>query len=347
MPTATAAARAVSLSNRRETVPERGKPASGARFGIDRLSVSFPVEWWNQDRTAWDSEQVRKPGTPDEAVTRSAQIKLNDETSAFVGVMRIPATGETWSKVELNPSRVVDPEGHGLCPPDDVVDVLTGAVAKVLDLVTPRVPSVREMNVKRLDVARDFEDVTRPAFIVKGLGPIARPWARRNLVHADPRLKGAQTLMVGSGAGVVRLYDKDAETGGAAPGVLRWEVEARSNWCSTYGGIDTVGDLSPENVTALANDRWEWSAMGHEVSALENVVEKVMRSGLSYTKQQRLIGYLTMLAANADVRMGKNQLTEYKRYARQLGITVGDFGSESDGFSARLDWETGREVLSV
>jgi hypothetical protein len=87
--------------------------------------------------------------------------------------------------------------------------------------------------------------------------------------------------------------------------------------------------------------------MGHQVSALESVVEKVMRSGLSYTEQQRLIGYLTMLAANADVRMGKNQLTKYKRYAREIGVTVGDLGGESEGFSARLDWETGREVLSV
>lgn len=337
----------VSLSNRRETGSNFEPRASGEGFGVDRLSVSFPVDSFNSDRTAWDREDIRKPGTPDETVTRNVQVKINEQTKAFVGVMRIPATGEIWAKIELNPSRVTDPDGHGLCPVGDVVEVLADVVDLVLDLVSPRVPSVYEMNVKRLDVARDFVDVSRPAFILKGLGPIPRPWARRNLIHADPRLRGAQTLMVGSGEGIVRLYDKDAETGGAAPGVLRWEVEARDGWCGTYGGINKVGNICEGSIRALATNRWEWSAMGLEVSAIENVVEKVMRSDLTYVKQQRLVGYLTMLAANADVRMSKESAAEYRRHARRLGIVVGDCGVDSEGFSARLDWETGREVLSV
>jgi hypothetical protein len=276
-------------------------------------------------------------------------LEIAEGCSVFVGVAEILGTGETWGKIEFNPSRVGDPAGHSLAS----ASALPAVVDQVLDiassLLEPAVPDAGAMRVKRLDVARDFTGISRPDFIVRGLGPVHRPWARRNLVHYDPARQGAQTLMVGSGAGVVRLYDKNAETGGNAPGVLRWEVEARGDWCRSYGGIKYLGDVDPETVAELGRNRWEWSAMGTEVTALESVVEKVMRSGLSFAEQRGVIGYLTMVAAGADVRAAKGTHAKYRRAAREIGIAVdpGSLSTDTGGFRARLDLETGRELLHV
>ena len=89
--------------------------------------------------------------------------------------------------------------------------------------------------------------------------------------------------------------------------------------------------------------------MGTEVDAMEAVVEKVMRSGLSFAEQRGLIGYLTMIAAGADVRASNDTHSKYRRVARSLGITVdpGSLSGENPGFSARLDLEEGKEVCSV
>jgi len=154
--------------------------------------------------------------------------------------------------------------------------------------------------------------------------------------------------MVGSGAGVVRLYDKWAESDGAAPaGTLRWEAECRTGWTQNYGSIAKVSDLrSPERASALAENRWEWSAMGVEVSARSRVIEKVQRSGLSPAKQRGFLGWLVMQSEGIASPMGFETSAEYSRLARQLGVSIGsDAAEETTGFVGRLDWETGREVL--
>lgn len=330
---------AVPLSNRRGTCPF---------FGLDRISLSFPLAGWERDPTAWSRLSLSNPGTPKAATTLGASLPINDHARVFIGVQEVPATGQTWGKVELNPSRVVDPEGVDLCPPDRLRDCVVEAADVASSLLAPAVPDVGAMKVRRLDVARDFVDVERPAFLVRGLGPVHRPWARRNLVHFDPSKNGAQTLMVGSGAGVVRLYDKDEESGGRAPGVLRWEVEARRTWCEKYGEISTLDDVTDETVARLGHDRWEWSAMATEVQAMEAVVERVMRSELSFAEQRSLIGYLSMIAAGADVRASRTTHAKYRRIARQVGValdpeTLGGGG----GFSARLDLDSGRMVCGV
>lgn len=335
------AAPQVSLSNRRETPPF---------FGVDRISVAFLAAWFQPDALGWDTVTTRLPGTPSQATTRSASVPLNDHCKAFVGVQEIPQTGQTWAKVELNPSRVGDPEGHSLATPDQAASALEDAIDAASSLLVPACPSVGEMKLRRLDVARDFTDVDRPDLLLPGLAPLPRPWARRNLVHFDPARGGAQTLMVGSGAGVVRLYDKDAETGGAAPGVLRWEAECRKDWCDKYGGMSTVNDLDQQNVSNLGQNRWDWSAMGREVESTEAIIEKVMRSGLSFTEQRNLIGYLTMTVYGADVVAGNSTHSKYRRAARELGLALSP-GSMLDvdapAFSMRLDLESGKALCRV
>jgi hypothetical protein len=310
--------------------------------GVDRLSVSFPVSDFNPDPTAWAAVKVNAPGTPQE-VTRRQVMLDEDGRKCFVGVSGIPGRVGEWGKVEFNPSRMADPSGHGLATVQETHDGLAEALQMARQVIAWDAQA-GEMRVKRLDVARDFFDVERPEFVVRGLGPIRRPWARLNLVHFDPSRNGAQTLMVGSRSGVVRLYDKHEETEGAVPeGTLRWECEARDSWCERYGGVRTMSDVSDESVERLASDRWEWSAMGHEISADERIVEQVMRSGLSHREQRMFLGHLMMLRAGVDVPMSTATAAKWNRLTRSMGIVLGD----GDGtFSARLDWDSATEVVT-
>jgi hypothetical protein len=151
--------------------------------------------------------------------------------------------------------------------------------------------------------------------------------------------------MVGSGSGVVRLYDKHAETGGkAAEGTLRWEVEARSQWVKKYGHMLNLGDITEDKVRELAEDRWSWSAMDRELSATEQIVEKVMRLDVSPTVKERLVGRLVMEQMGSAYPMSKNTATKYRAMVRDLGIAL---DPEAAGPATRLDWETGRQVTTV
>lgn len=332
-----------SLSNRRESCAKN----AGAGVGVDRLSVSFPLAGFDDHHAAWSSITTVSPGT-DRAAERRGHSLKRDGRQVFVGVAQVPEVGRWVGKIEFNPSRIVDPEGWGLAALDELPDAIDAATRIAAELVDPAC-SVAEMRPRRVDVARDFATVAAPDFYLRGLAPVHRPYARRNLVHYDPSRRGAQTLMVGSGAGVVRLYDKHAETdGAAAPGTLRWEAECKAGWLDRYGEVGKVSDLTSRTLAKLAANRWEWGRMGVEVSATERVVTQVRASGLTPAKQRAFIGWLVMQAVGDTGPLATNTVAEYRRLARQLGITVApDTFGQHGGMVGRLDWETGGEVLEV
>jgi hypothetical protein len=333
----------VPLSNRRGTCLLSKDP------GVDRLSVSFPVRVFDTTPTSWSSVSTALPGRDNERVNYGTSEKVGG-ASAFIGVSVIRATGQAFGKIELNPSKVADPDRWQMAGVSEVGPAIGRAVEVASELLAPVVP-MGEFRVRRLDVGRDFGGVARPAELIRGLAPIPRAWARRNLVHADPARSGAQTLMVGSGAGVARLYDKAAETAGRAPeGTLRFEAQCRSAWCESYGGVKFLGQLSSESVSQLAVNRWEWSAMGAEVAGLARVVGAVMGDPeLSERERTMFLGYLVRQAAGDSLAVSSTRtLAKYRAAQRRLGL-VADPGllDSSSGVTSRLDWESGREVFRV
>lgn len=333
-------------SDRFPLLTERETAQNLCISGIDRISVSFPIEDFDRHAESWNQVTMRMKGTPNESMTYGISLSMGkDLPSVYVGVSDVLAAKAPWGKVEFNPARVLDPPGWKLAPVDTVRATVVDAVARALDMLDPAVVDVDEMNVKRLDVARDFE-TEHGEFYVRGLAPVHRPWARRNLVHFDPNRKGAQTLMVGSGAGVVRLYDKAAETDGKAPaGTLRWEAECRTEWVTKYGDIKTVRDVTEDRVTQLASNRWEWSAMGTDVGAMERVVERAQRSGMSQRELLSFLGYVTLLANGSGQVAHRNTATKYRKMSKELGVSISDLEDSSAQFLGRLDWESGKEHL--
>lgn len=276
----------------------------------------------------------------------------DDQVTAFVGVREVPEHGgqRWWGKVEFNPSRLADPAGYGLASVSQLRPAVERVAAAAGALLEPECGEVAGWGLKRLDVARDFEGIDQPGTVIRALAPIHRPWARRNLVHADPSRAGAQTLMVGSGAGVVRLYDKHAETAGVAPlGSVRWEAECRSGWLSAYGRMKRLGDVNDETAAVLARDRWEWSQMGAEVAGdLTRLVERVSASGLTPRQRVMFLGWLVTQAAGEAWEPGSRAtLAKWRKVQRDLGIAAPTDLVTTGAVVRRLDWETGREVLRV
>jgi hypothetical protein len=209
---------------------------------------------------------------------------------------------------------------------------------------------LRDARVKRLDIAGDFQGVEEPTFYIRGLAPMKRPYARRQYVYNNPQRGNAETFWVGSGAGGVRLYDKAQENPAAPEGTVRWECECRSDWLERIAGIRVVEDLSDEKVALLAADRWEWSAMGREVSATDRVVEKVIRSELSPAKQRGFLGHCLMESRGVSAPMGKATAAAYRRLQRDLNVVLDARmfdGGRGAGFVGWLDYEAGKEIVRV
>ena len=315
---------------------------------MDRISLAFPVRSWSHEEAAWDKAGVRLPGTDGAESELSGVVDVARGCKAFVGVREVAGRGgEAWAKVEFNPSRWVDPEGASLAP----VGELRGAVAAALDAASGLVEAAgprESARVTRLDVARDFEGVSDPGRYVRGLAPIRRPWARRSFVYNDPSKGNAETLFVGSASGGVRLYDKRREAGEkVAEGTVRWEVEGRRRWLDRIAGITTMATVCDEAVGAIAANRWEWSAMGMEVSATDRVVDVARGSELSGREQAAFIGFCVLESLGASDVLGRSSQYKYRRVARDAGLVLegGEFQQTSPGFVGRLDFDSGRELV--
>jgi hypothetical protein len=327
---------AVSLSNRRETATKN----VGGGIGIDRLSISFPVRRFERDLSAWSKMQLVYPESDGERLSLSTTVD-----GCFVGVQQHKADPNLWiGKLECNPSRVLDPDGWEAIPVDLLPTAVKIAVKNLGGLVEPGCQDISESKLKRLDVCRDFV-TEHPASIIRGLGPVHRPWSRLNLIHFDPSRNGAQTLMVGSRSGVVRLYDKHAEKDQAPEGTLRWEVEARQSWVQKYGHMLNLGDVTEDNVAQLAQDRWEWSAMDRELSGTEQVVDKVLRLPESPAVKRGLIGHLVMESTGCAYQLPPGTASKYRKLAKRAGLVCAPDGVT--GASMRLDWDTGTEIVEV
>ena len=346
--------RQVSPSNRGET-SSKSEPSG---LGVDRLSVAFQVRDFQPDCRLWRSVSQSFADGELASETYSASIEVEGAAPVFVGVKVVmarlsggvvPGQGPVFGKVEFNPSRFVDPDGFGLASLSDCLDAFPLVVNSAGALVEAvHSDDFSSYSLRRVDVAKDFHSVVSPSALIRGLAPIPRKWARKNLVHADPSRNGAQTLLVGSNSGAARLYDKCAETKGKAPsGTVRCEIESRTDWLRNYGGVSTVADLHKLGVNELGQNRFEWSAMGVEVKSSQGVVAALVESELSPRERCAFLGWLVMQSSEFAYTPAKATLAKYRKIQRDLNITLGVDAADLVGFSTQLDWESGEVIVRV
>jgi hypothetical protein len=334
--------------------------------GCDRLSLSFPLAAF--DPSAFDRASLERDAISETVEVGSwlGHIRPGPGTKYSGAAVTIGArkvAGAWWGKVEANPSRFVDPAGCGLLP----LHLADRAVEAMADVVWSRgmVPALdtEDWRVKRLDLARDFTDVAAPEFFIRGLEPLPRKYARRKGVWSDVDCGSAQTLHVGSGAGMARLYDQFAAYAdkGAVRGDVRAEFEFRDGWLGG-AGVVTVSDLDQRRCEDLVGQRWPWSRFGEVVTGKSNVlhaVDRLVRAGgyvddagefrpVTRARARSFLGYLWEQSAGASWGASNDAHYEYERIARHLGVRpCADLLGASDvDYAARLDFEVGREVAA-
>ncbi len=358
-----------SPSNRRD-LPPSGGVSNVQGLGIDRLSVSFRVDDYDPNPEHWNSYSVRHtPKVYDEwasyeqshprdgtfqgnaVESYGRNVEFANEVTAFVGVLAFSSDGRSkgaFGKIEFNPARFVDAAGFGLADVDETLRAFGLIVGGVDHLVVPvSGEDLTSYRIKRIDVAKDFRFVSSPSALLRGLAAIPRLHARKNFIHADPTRGGAQTLTVGSKSGLVRLYDKFAETKGRVePGTMRWEVEAREAWAKRIGGLRTIADLNLDNITQLASERWVWSSMGAEIVAHLDVKAVASKLGIKESEASTFCGWVVDHGISSGWEPSPTTGAKYRRYLRVLGIGFGLEAFLSNASSIRLDWDSATAVMN-
>ena len=134
-------------------------------------------------------------------------------------------------------------------------------------------------------------------------------------------------------------------------GSLRWEVEARGDWLGK-AGMSVVSRWNPARVSAMAQERWEWSEMGATVQGPRDVLDVIRRGLTDGTIRSPAMGYALAgyLLAESDGRMlpaSKWTTNRMRAMARDLGVFLQ--ASEEPAqveVARRLDFAAGREVAA-
>jgi hypothetical protein len=322
--------------------------------GLDRLSVTFPVRCADRFQPSRDLITLDEQGQiRGQRRSKSAHVAgTSQKAHVHFGVYL--AQGQLRGRVELNPSRLVDPTGFGLMPVGSA-SVTVEAMLSMAEQngIDHSLANLQQVRVTRVDVARDFAGISEPPIYFAGLHPLKRSYARECVLHLHPATSVPTSLRVGSSAGVVQLYDQHHHRPNLAPpGAVRFEVQAREGWLDK-AGIATAEDLTGDVLEALARNRWEWSKMGTTVSRTVNVVAAIDRKvaakepGWTTTTSFRLMGMLFREEHGLSVTQSANTQRKYEQMRSELGITsvaqprvvIPDVA-----IAGRLDFESGVEV---
>jgi hypothetical protein len=169
--------------------------------GVDRLALGFAVGAFDPRSNSWSTLQVAFPGGHREVHRRKTSERVGG-AEVFLTVSEVIATHQMRGNVEFNPARALYPDEWGLVPPKDVRDALRLVLPVLRKYMTPTT-DLENWRLGRVDLARDFQGVKHGPDLLRGLTSVPRAWARINSMYFDKH--GAQTIMVGSGAGLVRL----------------------------------------------------------------------------------------------------------------------------------------------
>ena len=242
---------------------------------VDTIAVKGPIAQHRLLET-----RQRHEVDPDTGETTSEL--LGGEVDLRPGVpLRISRyNGRTWARIEQS----VPVYLNGLNTVASTVDQAAEAVRESYDAASTFVDwdtDWDDLRVVRLDLPRDFDDVTDVSLTLDGLAALAVPRTTVNARYADPARGGAQSLR----RGVARswhatLYDKTGEvrhhaartrdperraqllrSAAAFPSRMRFEPSIRRRLLERRG-IHTVSDLAEDGLSQLSRELFIGIAAG-------------------------------------------------------------------------------------
>lgn len=341
---------------------------------IDTVGVSFPIIDADVEGA---TVQVTGYGTPAESVRYRRALKLG-------GFMAWGVNGTCWVEASL-PKRGGGDNVEGVTAEEavDLVREMIGEACNYVDMGVPLGDGPTERRhdhvmtgvrhgsnrfarrhwhhaqVKRLDVVRDFDGVTHIGSLLDGLATIKTPGRGTVRRFADAQRGQAQTLRVGPKSWGANLYDKHAETPRmAAPGRLRFEARMRDVQLRgkrlqlLKANVHNVEQLTQEKVERMTESTFHHFGFDREVAGAAQVGQAIANATdelgdpLSARVRRDLVGYLAARAMGVDLDFSPNTERKYRQLAERLGLVLSP-DSLGESFTARLDYETGAQVLAA
>lgn len=293
------------------------------------------------------TEKWRELGANPDSPFMKAMVKTVN--GVFVSVRAHRIEGGWRLSVQFNPSRVLDPDGWGLCLLSCFADAFDLVLAAVSELIDPGEDWSGEWHVRMVHLAVDFADVDCD-HVVRSLVGVSPKYAKdKNLWFRCGPTAMAETLYVGNGRGKAKVYDKHAETDGAAPpGTLRYELESGEAWLET-AGILTSDDLSDEElVGAYFRERWAWTGFGSAIFAAPAAFSLLHIPGMAKVQRLELFALFVCEAQGQAPFPGCSEVSQdrYQRFKREKGIvpSANAFCVDSGAAVTRLDLDVGRQI---
>ncbi len=326
--------------------------------GVDTVGLAFPIV---RADTHGASASVVGFGTDDERVTY--RRKLDGGGFMAWGVGR-----NCWVEASL-PKRC-GPDNINAVPFTEVGPLLASLHAEALEHCEPDTGVVYQGRegvrvdgtdygqaaIKRLDLVRDFDGVAVGPMLD---GLAGQPRAGRVTVRrfADSERGNSETLRVGvRSAWSCVLYDKHAETDGAAPpGRLRFEARLRDDFLTgslvlerhghAVSDVRTLLDCDYSLVRDLAAERFRFVGFGSRVTGTDAFADAVNNSDLSERTKRELIAFLCADHLGVRLEWHRSTLYKYRKLARDLGITLGT--NVAPDVTLGLDFDEGGQVLQL
>lgn len=302
----------------------------GGEIGIDTLRIGGPSRRLFRRATGWKAQgSISEDGE----FVGTAFLRVLPETGARLQV--IAGQDHEYAFCEFSAPKVM---GSDNVRPLDLEEARK-AWGKVAEEADEFVTWPDEVNVNRLDVARDFTDVPELGPLLLGLSSVPVPGRKVRDLYRDPAAGNAQTLFVRNKSGGCRLYDKGEESGlpGTA-GRLRCEAQERRAGLRAKG-VATFRSLTNADVYRIGRERFDWAGFGRSVATIDVAGRRVLRS-TDLTDGQRLqaLGALTASRLGEWDAIGNR----YRRARlRRILEDCGAFCCDELAGVVRLDFERG------
>jgi hypothetical protein len=150
-----------------------------SEFGLDFLEIAFVIARPEFDDPSWQIYLRNRGHTEMLRATRF----LDGLPAAVRVVVYGPSAAFTFSCcLSFNPARFVDPIGIGLCRAQDVIPI-TNEILLIERLWLHPIHDIKDMEVRRIDVARNFYEISDPGRYIVGLESFPRRRAQHNFVY--------------------------------------------------------------------------------------------------------------------------------------------------------------------
>jgi hypothetical protein len=303
-------------------------------LGIDKVLLRFPVEE-GRARVALGSA--------------TSVIVSNTRELGYQAKFARGRDGKHWGFLSFNPSRWLLPNDWR-CPPAPMAISAIYSVFNSAEPLLRPLGSVSDAEVKRLDIARDFEGVECPAPYLMRRDVEGR--SVRNLNWSQSvSASGGRTIRGWNKSGSIQLYDKHRQSHAAAPnGTLRFEVQLRQ-WLTRYGvQVTAVADITPANVEAIAQLWWAKSEFGTALMT-DRDVYACLREYFGENRNAAALanstyGYFARLNAGLETSdVPPNTRRRYNHALRSIHLPLIASSHAQFGEAKWLDLVSGTEVV--